>query len=1242
MNAQCAGDDHNFSVCDIANISSQSIDLNTYLDPMHTIGGTWSDDDNSGGFNIATGILNAQKIYVAGIYHYTYTVNGNAACIDNTATIEVTIGGYAGIPGPNNSICSSDHSYSLFQVFKGTPILAPQSGGTWEGLDYTGGLNTITGDLNASIPPPYNTYSYKYTIQAFGVCPETSSQISVSIYRSPEPGTPNYLSLCSNQLSAYTNVDLYNQLDGEDIGGVWSESGTSELSSGTDSTIDIQNIYNTKGPGYYRFTYTVKPPKDDRVCTEQSATVIISLGEQLDFTNATLKINPNPVCENEMETTIYSATLKEGLKPIANGSYRVSYTISGMGSFITTAFFSGGKLNFFLPTFSQVKDYTISIVDVTLISSPVLCSSIIGTIQDVLSIKPSPKIDAATLTIDPVCLGADAIVQFSGTSNLTDGNYDIVYNLSDKNTLNGIPATMNIIGGKATFLIPALYIPRTGNTKITIVKITNRNTGCFNSSTLGQDFTVNPSLDMSNLGVTVKDACINQDTEVKLTGLGTLTKIEVTYNLSVSNITTSRVISLIAGSGEVKFSIQGIDIPNSGPTTITINSITNILTGCFIDHINKGANFKVNPLPNKPLLGPQSFCTADNATVANLPLQGNQYQWFDSVTSTIPLTSTTSLQTKDYFVKETNLITGCSSDLQTVPVVINVTPQINSAILSIATVCQFSDVKVDLRNTSLPDGDYTIVYNLTGKNTATAITAVLTISGGTGRGPFTILSNLVPNAGQSIVTITNITNPSNCSNTVSNTISKSFTIEASPDITNLNITIKDICKGEPAKIELSGLGALTDININYSLEGANTVIPRTISLNVVDGNVNFEILATDVPNSGPTLFTMSSITNRSNGCALNMEKKVNFTVNPLPDVSNIAITVNNGCPNLPLNVNVTGLGILTKVTFNYTVLSGTNIINLQTDPLDVTEGTTDFTIPGSALSVSGTNSLVINDITNLVTNCSSEINSISQNFNILPIPSNPTADNQEFCEKNLATVTNLIPNETQYKWYDSAISTTPLQPNTPLIEGNYYLKEVSPAGCESNATTISVVLNSVATPTLNSNGQNYCGADKPTIQNLSNNTTYTGDLTWYNTPTSGIALANTDLLTEGTTYYGIDYNPNTKCISNPLEAIVTLTSCNVTPDGLTIPDGFSPNGDGVNDTFKILDIEYLFPNFTLEIFNRYGNILFKGNINKPDWDGKNSNSSFIDGDTATGVYFYIINYNKDNFSPRQGQLYLNR
>ena len=77
--------------------------------------------------------------------------------------------------------------------------------------------------------------------------------------------------------------------------------------------------------------------------------------------------------------------------------------------------------------------------------------------------------------------------------------------------------------------------------------------------------------------------------------------------------------------------------------------------------------------------------------------------------------------------------------------------------------------------------------------------------------------------------------------------------------------------------------------------------------------------------------------------------------------------------------------------------------------------------------------MVITDLTNTGNSCSIIINSVSKNFTINAIPNSPTAGNQEFCETNLATVANLVPNGNQYKWYDTPTSTTPLASNKLLV-----------------------------------------------------------------------------------------------------------------------------------------------------------------------------------------------------------------
>ncbi|MBA7541176.1 hypothetical protein ES705_33483 [subsurface metagenome] len=74
---------------------------------------------------------------------------------------------------------------------------------------------------------------------------------------------------------------------------------------------------------------------------------------------------------------------------------------------------------------------------------------------------------------------------------------------------------------------------------------------------------------------------------------------------------------------------------------------------------------------------------------------------------------------------------------------------------------------------------------------------------------------------------------------------------------------------------------------------------------------------------------------------------------------------------------------------------------------------------------------------------------------------------------------------------------------------------------------------------------------------------------------------------------------------------------------LWIPTGFSPNGDNINDTWRIESIE-LYPNVVIEIFNRWGELVFrsdKGYTNP--WDG-----TFKGRMLPVDSYHYVINLNE--------------
>lgn len=72
---------------------------------------------------------------------------------------------------------------------------------------------------------------------------------------------------------------------------------------------------------------------------------------------------------------------------------------------------------------------------------------------------------------------------------------------------------------------------------------------------------------------------------------------------------------------------------------------------------------------------------------------------------------------------------------------------------------------------------------------------------------------------------------------------------------------------------------------------------------------------------------------------------------------------------------------------------------------------------------------------------------------------------------------------------------------------------------------------------------------------------------------------------------------------------------------ITIPNAFSPNGDGVNDLWNVAGLDsYL--DADILIFNRFGSIIFRSKGYKEAWDGK-----YLGNALARGTYYYSIDLN---------------
>ena len=77
--------------------------------------------------------------------------------------------------------------------------------------------------------------------------------------------------------------------------------------------------------------------------------------------------------------------------------------------------------------------------------------------------------------------------------------------------------------------------------------------------------------------------------------------------------------------------------------------------------------------------------------------------------------------------------------------------------------------------------------------------------------------------------------------------------------------------------------------------------------------------------------------------------------------------------------------------------------------------------------------------------------------------------------------------------------------------------------------------------------------------------------------------------------------------------------------GIIIPTAFTPDGDNVNDFWSLENIDEIYPNNKVFIYNRWGNIIFEsqaGSYEQYPWSG-----TFNGEKLPVGSFYYIIDYN---------------
>jgi gliding motility-associated-like protein len=130
------------------------------------------------------------------------------------------------------------------------------------------------------------------------------------------------------------------------------------------------------------------------------------------------------------------------------------------------------------------------------------------------------------------------------------------------------------------------------------------------------------------------------------------------------------------------------------------------------------------------------------------------------------------------------------------------------------------------------------------------------------------------------------------------------------------------------------------------------------------------------------------------------------------------------------------------------------------------------------------------------------------------------------------------------------------------------------------------------------------------------------DFSW--SPAANVANPDqpTPLITPTeTTTYSLAMMDNDGCPSEDSIRITVIDPESIECGDILLPTAFTPNGDGLNDGFGISNIFATGDLLSLEVFDRWGNIVFRTNDVRGKWDG------FYKGQAVNpGVFLYKVQY----------------
>ena len=260
--------------------------------------------------------------------------------------------------------------------------------------------------------------------------------------------------------------------------------------------------------------------------------------------------------------------------------------------------------------------------------------------------------------------------------------------------------------------------------------------------------------------------------------------------------------------------------------------------------------------------------------------------------------------------------------------------------------------------------------------------------------------------------------------------------------------------------------------------------------------------------------------------------------------------------------------------------------------------------------------------------CTSAESVAFTNNAMLAITGTPVASvtEQPTCTNSFGTITVTSPTLTANEEYvlEGPDATGTIQTNTTdgiftnLASGDYtlYISDTV-TGCVSNSIILTVDTVTVI-PSFDLN--NACDGVDYTISVNNPNSNYTYN--WYDSTGTLIGSGEYIIVTQADTYE----------VQATLGTCIATEYITINNAFCSIPKGLSPNGDGLNDTWELSNLDVK----QVKIYNRYGTEVYSKSDYTNEWDGTSDKGNEL----PDATYYYVIWFNNDETTT--GWVYINR